>query len=78
MFSALGWYKGGSFVYLKEVIMYLAYVWVPRVVLRGEGPFITSNVILYSNPMTSHTAHIRSRLGVLALSLPPPPPQGGL
>ena len=64
--------------FMREVILYLAYVWVPRVVLKGGGLFLTSNVILYSNPMTSHTAHIRSRLGVLALSLPPPPPQGGL
>ena len=66
---------------MREVILYLAYVWVPRVVLKGEGLFLMSNVIPYSNPVDTHTAHIRSRLGVLvfstpapALSLPPPTP----
>jgi len=74
----------GVVVFMREVILYLAYVWVPRVVLKGEGWFPMSNVILHSNLVNNHTAHIRPRLGVLmpppppSLFLPPPPPQGGM
>jgi hypothetical protein len=69
--------------FMREVSLYLAYVWVPRVVLKGEGLFLMSNVILYSHLVNTHTAHIRPRLGFLMsppppLSLPPPtPPSGG-
>ena len=74
----------GVVVFMREVILYLAYVWVPRVVIKGEGLFLMSNVPLYSNLVNTHTAHIRPRLGVLMspppLSLsssPHPPLRGG-